>query len=240
MTETTIQDPPSQAPASLWEDFIDIFYAPRQVFERRRHARFGLLLLIITLLATALFFAMQGPLGDAFAAEFQRGMQQAGGEQPQLTGEQAATAQRMGRIFGTLAVLVFFPLAVVATGLVLWLVGKMFDFSASVGLAILIVTYAQFPRLLQSVVMLVQGLLLRPDTLAGVSVGPARFLDPDTAPALAMVMLMRLDLFYIWSTVLIAIGAQVIGRVPKTQSYILAAIVWLVGALPQLPAAFMR
>jgi hypothetical protein len=239
MTDATMQDAPPQAPASLWEDFIDIFYSPREVFARRQNAKFGLVLLILTLLSTALFFAMQGPLGDAFAAEFQRGMQRAGNDGPQLSAEQQEGARRIGTIFGTLAVLIGFPLAVAAIGVVLWGLGKMFGFAASVGMAILIVTYAQFPRIIQSVLMLLQGLLLQPDSLAATSVGPARFLDPDTAPAIATILLMRLDVFYIWSTILIAIGAQVIGKVPKAQSYILAVLCWIVGALPQLPAVFM-
>lgn len=238
MTDSTLQDAPPEAPASLWEDFIDIFYAPRQVFERRRHAKFGLVLLILTLVSTALFVAMQGPLGDAFAAEMQRGMR-AGGNGQQMTPEQIEGTRRMGRIFGPIAVLIGFPVGVMLTGLVLWLVGKIFDFSAGVGMAILIVTYSQFPRLVQSVVMLLQGLVMDPDGLADVSIGPARFLDPATTGRFAMGMLMRLDVFYIWSTILIAIGAQVIGRVPKAQSYILAVVVWLVGMIPQLPALFV-
>lgn len=236
MTEATTQDASPQAPASLWEDFIDIFYAPRQVFERRRYAKFGLPLLILTLLVTALFFAAQGPLADAFAAEFQRGMQRAGGQAPQMSAEQLANAQRMSRIFGTLAVLIAFPIGVMLTGVALWLAGKMFDFAGTVAMAILVITYAQFPRLLQSVVMLLEGLLLAPQSLAATSIGPARFVNPETTSPFAVAMLMRLDLFYIWSTVLIAIGAQVVGRVPRTQSYILAVIVWIVGAIPQLPA----
>jgi hypothetical protein len=239
MTEATTQDAPPQESASLWEDFIDIFYAPRQVFERRRYAKFGLLLFILTLLATALFVAMQGPLADAFAAEFQRGMQRAGNQAPEMSAEQAATAQRMGRIFGTLAILIAFPVGVMLTGVALWLAGKLFDFAGTIGMAILIIAYAQFPRMLQSVLMLVQGLISEPDSLAAVSIGPARFFDAGTTSPFGMAMLMRLDLFYIWSTILIAIGAQVIGRVPRTQSYILAVIVWLVGALPQLPALLM-
>lgn len=240
MTETTTATPAAEAPTSLWEDFIDIFYAPREVYARRSQARFGIVLLILTLLVTALFFASQGPLADAFAAEMRRAIERGPGGGQQMNAEQMATARRMGAIFGTLGLLVFFPVGVMVTGLVLWSVGKLFDFAATVGLAILIVTYAQFPRILQSVTGLLQGIFLDPDSLAAISVGPARFFDPATASPALMAMLMRADTFFIWSTILIAIGAQVIGKVPKAQSYVLAVLVWLVGAIPTVvPALFV-
>ena len=237
MNETTTAESPAAAPTSLWEDFLDIFYAPRQVFERRRGAGYGLLLLILTLIVTALFFASQGPLAEAYAAEFRRGMANAGAAGQEMTAQQMEQAQRMGTIFGTLAVLIGFPLSVVIIGFVLWALGKLFGFAASISAAILVVTYAQFPRLLQSVAALVQGLMLNPESLAATSLGPARFVDPDTASAMLLATLMRLDLFYIWSTALIALGARVIGRVPGAQAIILAVLVWVVGALPTLAGA---
>lgn len=232
MNEPIAADTPARA--SLWEDFLDIFYAPREVFERRKEAGYGLVLLILTLLVTALFFASQGPLGDAYTAEFTRSMQNAGGAGQQMSAEQMAQAQRMGSIFGTIAMLIFFPLGVVVCGVALWALGKLFGFSAGVSAAILVLTYAQFPRLLQSVVALLQGLFFNPQSLAATSVGPARFVDPETTSAVLLAQLMRLDIFYIWSTALIALGARVIGRVPTVQAAILAILVWVVGALPAL------
>ena len=107
-------------------------------------------------------------------------------------------------------------------------------------MAILIVTYAQVPRILQTVAGLVQGLLLNPQSLAATAIGPARFLDPDTTSGALLAFLMRLDVFYIWSTILIAIGAHVIGRVPKAQAYVLAAIIWIVGAIPTVLPALLQ
>src|SRR5690606_22175294 len=212
---------PAAAPASLLEELLGSFYAPRQELERRRTAGYGLLLLTLTLQVTALFIASLSPRGDAYAAEFSRGMQNAGPAGQEMSPEQMEQAQRMGSIFGTLAVLIFFPLGVVISGVVLWGLGKLFGFAAGVSAAILVVTYAQFPRLLQSVVALLQGLLLNPESLAATSLGPARFVDPESASAALLANLMRLDLFYIWSTALIALGARVIGRVPTVQAVIL-------------------
>jgi len=240
MSDPLLQEAPTAARTSIWEDFIDIFYAPRQVFERRRGAKFGLVLLIITLLVTVLFFASQGPLADAYTAEFQRGMQNAGPADQQMSPEQMEQMRRMGTIFGTIAVLVAFPIGVFLIGAALWALGKLFGFAAGVGMAVLIVTYAQFPRVLQSIVMILQGLFMDVESLAATTFSPARFLDPDTTSAVMITFLMRVDLFYLWSTILIAIGAQVIGRVPRAQSYILAALIWVVGAIPALAGALAR
>ncbi|MDP9202387.1 MAG: hypothetical protein M3P26_10720 [Gemmatimonadota bacterium] len=47
----------------------------------------------------------------------------------------------------------------------------------------------------------------------------------------------RVDLFTIWVTVLLAIGLHVVGKIPKQQAGIAAAITWLVGALPAVLGA---
>jgi hypothetical protein len=52
--------PPADAKASVFEDFIDIFHAPSQVFARRANSGFGVQLLIISLVAAALAFANRG------------------------------------------------------------------------------------------------------------------------------------------------------------------------------------
>ena len=59
-------------PASLWEDFIDIFYAPTSVFARRREGKFGLALLVYVILATAVFSTarpMMQPIFDAMTSQ---------------------------------------------------------------------------------------------------------------------------------------------------------------------------
>jgi len=47
----------------------------------------------------------------------------------------------------------------------------------------------------------------------------------------------RLDVFTLWTTVLLAIGLSVTGRIPRRQAAMAAAIVWFVGAVPALLTA---
>ena len=40
---------------AIWEDFIDIFYAPSAVFRRREHGSVFIPLIVVTLLTGAIF-----------------------------------------------------------------------------------------------------------------------------------------------------------------------------------------
>lgn len=236
MTDTTTAPPAPELHASLWEDFLDIYYAPRQVYARRREGRWGVVLLVLTALMALLFFASQGVLAPAMEAEFARAMR----DNPGLSPEQMAHAREMAGIFGTLGFVVSFPIGVMLLGVVVWAVAKLFDSAATLAAALLIATYSQFPRLLQQVASLLQGFVMDEDSLRSlysVSLSPARFLDPDATSELVMALAGRLDLFALWSTLLLAIGLQVLGRLPRGQSYLAAGLVWLLGAVPVLVGA---
>lgn len=240
-TETTTASPSTPAPlepASRWEDFLDILYAPAAVFERRRGSGFGWALVAVTVLMAILFYASQGPLEPAFSADFRRAMETS--DAPRMTGAQAAAAERMAGTFGLLAVAIGFPIGVLLIGAVLWLVGKAFGSVATYGMAALVATYSQVPRLLQQVAALLQGLLLDDaalDSYWRVSVGPARFFDPDTTSVAMLALLGRFDLFVLWSTVLLAIGLAVVGRISRGEAAVAAAVVWVLGVAPALLGA---
>lgn len=225
MEATTVAVP--QKPA-LWEDFVDILYAPRQVFERRD--RFVLALVILTVVMAILGFASQNALSGVYEAEMVRGMEAGGRE---LTGEQLETARRMGGTISTVGILFAVPLGVFLVGLVLWAAGKLVGGVLTVGAAVMVVTYAQVPRALQQLVVLLQGMLLDPVTrFSELSIGPARFVDPEQLSPLVLQLLLRLDVFVLWSMVLIAIGLEVVGRVPRGRAIAATALVWLVGLIP--------
>jgi hypothetical protein len=49
-----------------------------------------------------------------------------------------------------------------------------------------------------------------------------------------LALVSRLDVFTLWIAALLAIGLHVTGKVPKAQAYIVAAVIWIIGALPGL------
>ena len=61
--------PAPAKPASRWEDFIDIFYAPSAVFRRRENGNFFIPLAVITIVCGVLFYLNSGALQPMSAAD---------------------------------------------------------------------------------------------------------------------------------------------------------------------------
>jgi len=226
--------------AGLWEDFVDIFYAPSSVFARRSDGQFGMPLLFLVLVGTVLFFLTKNATQPIMDAEFTRRTAAAMRNNPNITAEQAASSRGFFEMFAPIIFAIGITLSILGTGFVLWLVGKLFDAKESVMAALMIATYSEVPRLVQILTNAAQGLVMSPEKLNSMnSVGfnLARFMDPDNTSQVLIALASRVDLFTIWVTVLLAIGIHVVGKIPKQQAAIVAAITWAVGALPALLGA---
>jgi hypothetical protein len=95
------------------------------------------------------------------------------------------------------------------------------------------------PRLIELVLNALQGLFLDPASITSrysVQIGPARFLGNDSN-AILQTLFGGLDLFTIWTCVLVAIGLSVVARVSIQKGAIASVIIWIVGLLPALYAA---
>jgi hypothetical protein len=237
---STSAPPASAKPASLWEDFIDIFISPSEVFERRRDSGFLVPLLVYVVLSVAIVVVGHSALQPIFDSEFARGVAAAAKKNPQVSAAQMegprAFMEKLTPVIAGFGAFVM-PLAI---GVILWIVGKFFDAKESIGAACMIATYAILPRILGSLLSLVQAFAMDPSSLNGqyrVSLSAARFLDPDVASPLVIGLLGRIDLFTIWVTVLLAIGLSVVARIPRQRAAIAAFIVWVIGALPVLLGA---
>jgi hypothetical protein len=231
---------PAAAKAGLWEDFVDIFYAPSSVFARRADGKWGLPLLLLVVAGTILFFLTKNALAPIMDAEFARGSAKAMAQNPNVTAEQIAQGRGLFETFAPVLFAIGLAVSVVGTGIVLWLVGKLFDAKESVAAAIMVATYSEIPRLVQILVNAAQALFMSPEKLNAansVSFNLARFMDPDKTSAVMIALGSRIDLFTIWVTVLLAIGIHVVGRIPKQQAAIVAGITWVVGALPAVLGA---
>lgn len=241
--EQTQPIPAPARPASLWEDFIDIFVSPSEVFERRRDSGFLVPLLVLVVLMTLLFIIGKPVLSSVFDAEYARGAAAAMRHNPQITQEQMEKGRAMTEKFQVVGVVFFSFVAPLLLGVVVWAVGKFFDARESIGAACMIATYAFFPRVLESLVNIAQGYFLDPAALNGryrLTLGAGRFLDPDTASPILLAVIGRIDLFTVWVTILIAIGLSVVGRIPRSRAAIAAVIIWIVGMLPGLLGALRQ
>ena len=221
--------------AGLWEDFVDIFYAPSSVFARRSDGKFGMPLLLLVLVGAVLAFLTKNATQPIMDAEFARQSAVAMRRNPSLTAEQMAGGRGFFETMAPLFFALFLTISIFGTGLVLWVVGKLFDAKESVAAAIMIATYAEVPRLVQILTNAAQGLVMSPEKLNSINAvgfSLARFMDPDNTSQVLIALAARVDVFTIWITVLLAIGLHVVGKIPKQQAAIVAAITWAVGALP--------
>ena len=222
--------------SSLLDDFMDIFYAPSAVFARRANADFWIPLLIVSVLLGVIFFANRDLIEPIMDAEFARSMAK-NPQAAQMTPEQMATAKSFAGKIGLIAAFVIPPLAMLALGVVIWIVGKFFDAKQTVNAAIVVAVFSYVPRVVEGVVNRIEGLFIDPATINSrysLTLGLGRFFDPDTTSPILLGLIGRIDVFTIWVTVLIAIGLAVTGKISRGRAAIAAAIVWLVGALPTL------
>jgi len=232
--------PPATPPptASVWEDFVDIFYAPSAVFERRRIGQFGLALVILIVLSALLVAGFWNALQPMFEATVDMTLRQAAAKGQPMPPEAMSAARRFGSMFAGVMAVVGVPLAVLFGAFVVWLFGKLLDAPLGFAQAMTVMTFANIPRVLGWVVIGVQGLLgdaTKP--IFSYMLAPTRFLDPDTTSTLTMAIWSRFDLFTLWATVLIGIGVAVIARVPRARGFAVAALVWVVaGAFSLLQA----
>lgn len=232
--------PASVKPVSLWEDFIDIFVSPSEVFERRRNSGFFVPLLIFAVFTIVITIVGHSALQPLIDGEFDRGVAVAMKQNPQLTADQLSGSRALMEKFTPVLVAAMAFILPILIGIVLWLAGKFVEAKESLGAACMIAAYAVFPRVIDTLLRVGQAVMMDPSTLNGqyrVSLSPARFLDPDVASPVLVGILGRFDVFTIWVTILLAIGLSVVGKIPRSKAAVAALIVWVVGALPILFAA---
>src|SRR4030081_1864185 len=102
---------PAPAKAGLWEDFVDIFYAPSSVFARRSDGKFGMPLLFLVVVGTVLFFLTKNAMQPVMDAEFARRSVDMMKKNPNLTAEQLSSGRGMFETLGPL----FFALGLTVT-----------------------------------------------------------------------------------------------------------------------------
>jgi hypothetical protein len=243
MTESTA--PAAVAPkTSFWEDVFDIFVSPAAVFRRRQNSSVWPPMLFVAISIGIIFFATFNTLEPAFDAEFARNTAKAIAKNPQA----AQNVEAMQKVQGFATAAIKYgaaPGAIITMfllGSVAWLVGKIVGSSQTYNAALVVAAWSYMPRVLGALLSGVQGLLMDPESLKGpmsISIGPARFLDPDASNQLLFQLMGRFDLITIWVTVLLAIGLYVTGRVSKTSAAVFGVLMWVVGSLPALRQALL-
>src|SRR5258708_4517614 len=194
-------------PAPLWEDFMDILYAPSSVFRRRENQSPWPVILIISVLILLISFATYNAMSGAFETEIRRQL----AKNPQMTQDLIEKAIKFTSWTTRLAGL-FYPIVIAVAALVAWVIGKVVGSKLTYQIALVIVAYASIVDVLKAIVTGAQALLMHSASLTSVynlATGPARFVDPTTASPMTLATLNRFDLFTIWHPALCGIGRAV-------------------------------
>ena len=221
----------------LFEDLIEVLFAPAKVFERSRAATAGKYVLVTAVLLTVIVFATKGLLMPWFDAQGELALKLAAAKGRALPDGAAAAIQKStmyGILIGAPLVMLIGPYLNAAF---LLLGGKIAKAQITFAQAAFIATLGGVPRILGWIAMPVQSLFVDSSTarsLSDLSMGPARFVDPLTTPPALLALLGNFDLFRLWQIALIAIGVSVIGRVSRGTGALVAIVMLAISAILQL------
>jgi len=216
-------------------DIAEIYYAPSAVYDRRRNGQFGLPLVVFFIAATVLFFITQDLLKPVMDAEWRLASASMMRKNPELTPE-AIEQMRGFQKFAVVGIFFYALLGPLLAGLILWIVEKFVGVKQALKVAITVAVFAFYPMLLEQLVNAAQMLVLSEDSIVSrysLSLGPARFLGADADPV-SRALLGHVDVFTIWTAILIAIGVRVTAGASKGQATAIAVVMWVLGIIPSL------
>ncbi len=232
------------APAArggLFEDLIEVLYAPGAVFERTRTTKATMYLIVTAVLVAVIAFSTKNLLTPWLDAQADVAIKVAaakGTPVPEAAANTMRTFTGWSIVAGAPLTMIIGPLL---NALFILAGAKVMDARITFAQATMVATLAGVPRILGWIALPVQALLLdgsKARSVMDLQLGPARFPDPVTTPAPLLTLLANLDLFRIWQIALIAIGVAVVARVPRMTGLFVALIMLGIGAILQLlPAA---
>jgi len=229
--EQAVAGPTDGEKSSRWEDYIDVFMSPAELFRRRAADKVSVPLFTLFVIGIVLYFAMlpanQMIMRTAMAANPQG----------------AEFMERWGGIFsvvGAVTVPIIYSIMIFFGAAVLWLVGRFASVRIDYNRAALITTYAAYVAALGGTLALVAVILHGADGLDPVrhiSLGPLRFLGSADMDPLQVALLRRFEIFTLWQTAIWAIGIREIYRTTTGKAALIAVVAWIIAGLPGIISA---
>jgi hypothetical protein len=231
MTDATAPAAAAPAkPAALWEDFIEIFTSPSTVYERRRDANPWPMILILAVIFGAITLISFNSLSPVYDAEMRAQFTKAMATNPQLTQDMVDTQVKVGmftRRFGGF----LYPVGVLIISLFVWLLGRITGAKElTYTRAMVVFTWASIIGAVALILLMVQGLVMDVSaitTMDKLGFSAARFVDKSSVSGFVYGLLKSLDIFQIWSAIVMGIGARVVGRGTKNTT-IAFAVTWII------------
>ena len=125
---------------SVFEDVLEVMWAPAKVFDRSRAKGVGMYILVLTAVTLVVVLATKGLIQPYVDANFDLQMQQMAAKGKPMPAEAMAAAQKFAG-YGFLATgVLMIPIGAVLTGLLVWIGGKVASARFTFGQAMLIAT----------------------------------------------------------------------------------------------------
>ncbi len=239
MTDSSASAAPTPTDnASIAEDFIDIFTSPAKVFARRAKANPMVPYLVVCVLMTILFFASKNALAPIFDSMTQKAIDQAMKANPQMTPDMADKMRPMMAISFNVAGVVGTPILLLIVALFTWIVGRFFMGGAlTYSGALLITSYAWFPRMIGSIIGMVESMVMDVTKLTSpyqLSISAARLVSPTSVSDGVYALLGQFDLFAIWACALGVIGLMQVATLATAKAVTAAVILFVLGCIPAI------
>lgn len=229
----------------LMEDVINIFVNPSSVFEHQRNKSFVVPALVLSVIFAVLVFALRNLIAPFFDAEFARQMAaQSAAAGGQAIPESARAMSEKIAVISAMAGPVLAPwFTAIVGGLFTWIGARIVGAKLSYGQAATISAWSAFPSVLAFIATAVMGMTMDTSAIRGVTdgqLGPGKFIDPTTTSPALVALFQNLDLFTVWSVVILGIGIAVVARVPRGTGMIGAIIKWGIVVLFSVVPAVLR
>lgn len=214
---------PEQEAALRWEDYIDVFFSPFELFRRRAHDRVAPPLLTLLALGIA-FYLLMIPANRIIV-------------QANIPADAEIPAGMINTMtwLGVIGVPIMYAAMTAIAAALLWIAGRTADIRTDFSRTMLIATYAAYAFLLSQIlasVLIMIGGEAAFDPITSMSFGVLRFMG-DAEMNRAFVALLRVfDIFSIWQAALWAIGLHVIYKVSMRRAAAIAAVVLILFAVP--------
>lgn len=245
--EVEAKEPPQMSEAAT---LLNIFIEPGKTFEDlRRKPRFIMAGLIILILATGYFFALQQKVGEENMRRETMQQLEKNSQFASLTPEQKKQSINMqmniqkysGFAFPIILIIMF-----LLGGLFYWLGVKVMGGSAGYlqGLSVYIYSWLP-PAVVASIANFIILFLKSPDEINFISgqkglirANPTMFFDGKDSPVLTT-LLSTIDLFAIWGLILAAIGLHIVGKISKSSAWAIVLIITLIGITWRVVQAYL-
>jgi hypothetical protein len=211
--ETASSGDPQPAGMSEASRLAGVFFEPKKAFAdiaARPRWIVPLLLLVVAGIGIATLYSQKGVMRIAAEQQMANNAQL-----QQMPPDQRAQAMERGMKITTIigyCIPILIPVSYLVMALVLWaIVSGILSAPVRFGQVFAIVTYAQMPGLLMSILMVI---VLQLKNAADYNVqnplmfNPGAFMDPQTSPKFVYSLATSLDLFTIWILLLVATGLK--------------------------------